>query len=335
MMDPRQPPSFPPTAGFPPAGSPLAGSLCALVTPFDETSEQRLNLDLFQTLAERQRDNGTTALVPCGTTGETPTLDDTEFEAMIRASVEVVRGTTVKVIAGTGSNSTREACRLTERAAELGVDGCLIVIPYYNKPSPAGVIRHFQELDRIGIPLILYNIPGRTGINVSPETIRAIAERCPQLVSVKAANGDLEEISETCLIRSSQGPLSVLSGDDALTLPILSLGGTGVVSVIANLLPRTTAALVERFSVGDITTARAIHHATLPLARALLKLGPNPTPIKALLSLGGYRVGNGRLPLVPLADAALAQLRAVAQQTRGALCAATLAYDEVLDRIAL
>ena len=330
MTPPHQSPSH-----LPLVGSPLAGSLCALVTPFDETPEQRLNLDLFHTLAERQRDNGTTALVPCGTTGETPTLDDTEFEAIIRASVEVVRDTSVKVIAGTGSNSTREACRLTERAAELGVDGCLIVTPYYNKPSPAGVIRHFQELDRIGIPLVLYNSPGRTGINISPETIRAIAEQCPRLISVKAANGDLEEISETCLIRTAQGPLSVLSGDDALTLPILSIGGMGVVSVIANLLPRTTAALVERFSVGDITSARAIHHATLPLARALLKLGPNPTPIKALLSLGGYRVGNGRLPLVPLTDAALTQLRAVAQQTRDALRAATFAYDEVLDRIAV
>lgn len=325
-MTPPQPPTSPLS---------LTGSLCALVAPFDESPSQRLNLDLFQTLAERQRDNGTTALVPCGTTGETPTLNDDEFEAMIRTSVAVTRGTAVKVIAGTGSNSTREACRLTERAAELGVDGCLIVIPYYNKPSPAGIIRHFQELDRIGIPLVLYNIPGRTGINVSPDTIRAVAERCPQLIAVKAANGDLEEISETCLIRSSRGPLNVLSGDDSLTLPILSLGGTGVVSVIANLLPRTTAALVERFSVGDIATAQAIHHATLPLARALLKLGPNPTPIKALLSLGGYRVGDGRLPLVPLSDSALTQLRVVAQHTREALRAASFSYDEVLDRIAL
>ncbi len=315
----------------------LRGSLCALVTPFDTTPAQRILPERFASLARYQCDNGTAALVPCGTTGEAPTLDDDESDELIRICISVAKGSGVKVIPGTGSNNTREAVRLTERAAALGADGCLIVVPYYNKPSQEGVLRHFSELNRIGIPLMLYNIPGRTGINVAPDTIRRIADICENLVAVKAANGNLEEISDTCsLLRSrafSSRPLAILSGDDALTLPILSVGGVGVVSVIANVLPRTTAALVERFAAGDIPAAQTLHHALLPLAQALLRVGPNPEPIKALMSLGGIEVGHGRLPLVPPTPHCLTLLRTAAASTRDALRAAGFAYEELLDRI--
>jgi 4-hydroxy-tetrahydrodipicolinate synthase len=211
------------------------------------------------------------------------------------------------------------------------------VVPYYNKPSQEGVLRHFSELNRIGIPLMLYNIPGRTGINISPDTIRRIADVCENLVAVKAANGNLEEISDTySLLRSGTSPsrpVAILSGDDALTLPILSVGGVGVVSVIANVLPRTTATLVERFAAGDVSTAQTLHHALLPLAQALLRVGPNPEPIKALMSLGGIEVGHGRLPLVPPTPNCLALLRTAAASTREALRAGGFAYEEILDRI--
>jgi 4-hydroxy-tetrahydrodipicolinate synthase len=314
--------------------TPLSGSLCALVTPFDEAPAQRLNAQLFETLAVKQREGGSSALVPCGTTGESPTIYEEEFEEMIRISVAVAQGTDLKVIPGTGSNSTREACRLTERAADLGAHGCLIVTPYYNKPSAAGVVRHFEELNKIQIPLVIYNIPGRTGIQIPAETIKLIAERCPYVVAVKAANGDLEDISECCAITSNlPQTFSVLSGDDALTLPILAVGGTGVVSVVANALPRTTAEMVRRFTDGQLIGARILSQAMLPLAKALLRTGPNPCPIKAILTLGGYSVGSCRLPLVPLENGAVEQLLMAARQTRAALKAANFPYDELLDRI--
>jgi 4-hydroxy-tetrahydrodipicolinate synthase len=316
------------------SGSPLSGSLCALVTPFDESPAQRFNAQLFETLAVQQREGGSSALVPCGTTGESPTIDDDEFEEMIRISVAVAHGTDLKVIPGTGSNSTREACRHTERAASLGAHGCLIVTPYYNKPSAAGVVRHFEELNKIQVPLIIYNIPGRTGIQIPAETIRTIAERCPYVVAVKAANGDLEDISECCAITANlPQPFSILSGDDALTLPILAVGGTGVVSVIANVLPRTSAEMVRRFAAGDLLGARILSQAMFPLAKALLRTGPNPCPIKALLTIGGYPVGGCRLPLVSLENGPIEQLLSAARQTRAALRAVEFSYDELLDRI--
>lgn len=316
------------------SSSPLSGSLCAVVTPFDESPAQRLNGQLFESLAVRQREGGTSALVPCGTTGESPTIDDEEFDEMIRTSVAIARGSDLLVIPGTGSNSTREACRLTERAAELGAHGCLIVTPYYNKPSAAGVVRHFEELNKIQIPLIIYNIPGRTGIQIPAETVRRIAERCPFVVGIKAANGDLEDIAECCAITTTlPQPFSILSGDDALTLPILAVGGSGVVSVIANALPRATAELVRRFREGDLTGARRLSHALLPLSKALLRTGPNPSPIKALMALGGLAVGQCRLPLVSLESTALEQLLQAARQTRAALQAADFPYDELLDRL--
>lgn len=329
------------------AGFPSRGSIVAIVTPFTSkgqcatkcccsgnSADDCVDTKVLRNLVKLHKDSNTTAIVPCGTTGEAPTLSAEDFEAIISTVTDEVKGSCVKVIAGTGSNSTKKAVEMTARAKELGVDACLIVTPYYNKPSPEGLIAHFRELNNIGIPLILYNVPGRTCSNVEPRTIIQIAESCENVVGVKAANGDLEQITQTIVMAKSLGrPLAVLSGDDALTLPIMSVGGTGVISVAANIIPKVMSNLVSSFQVGDWQTSQTIMQAIHQFCVSLLKLGPNPTPIKGLMNRVGLEVGTCRLPLTDLSSEVLESLVRIAREMRNTLRAADLECDTTLDNL--
>ena len=279
----------------------LKGSIVALVTPFLDDTEQSVNTEKLLELVNLHAESHTAAIVPCSTTGESPTLLKEEWEVVVSTVIEAARNTNLKVIPGTGSNSTQEAVRLTERAAELGAHACLVVTPYYNKPSPEGVLAHFQELDKVGIPLILYNTPSRTGIDLGVDLIMELCEKCPSIAGLKASNGDLDQITEVIYRSSELGrPFSVFSGDDSLTLPILSVGGVGVISVAANIIPRVMNELVASFMRSDLNQSRIITHAIHSFCCTLLKSGPNPVPIKSVMNLAGMNVGSCRKPLVDL-----------------------------------
>jgi 4-hydroxy-tetrahydrodipicolinate synthase len=312
----------------------LQGSVVALVTPFVDDTEQSVNREKLAELVKLHVDSNTAAIVPCGTTGESPTLLDEEWDAVVSTVIEVARNTNLKVIPGTGSNSTREALRLTERAAELGADACLVVTPYYNRPSPEGVLAHFQELDKVGIPLILYNIPSRTGIDLGADLIMELCERCPSIIGLKASNGDLDQITEV-IYRSSQlgRPFSVFSGDDSLTLPILSVGGVGVISVAANIMPRVMDELVASFMRSDLNKSKIITHTIHSFCRTLLKSGSNPAPIKSVMNHAGMNVGSCRKPLVDLSKDKAATLFYELQMMKNGLSAQQIPYDEVLTGI--
>jgi len=245
--------------------------------------------------------------------------------------IEAARDTNLKVIPGTGSNSTREALRLTERAAELGADACLVVTPYYNRPSPEGILAHFQELDKVGIPLILYNIPSRTGIDLGADLIMELCEKCPSITGLKASNGDLDQITEV-IYRSAQldRPFSVFSGDDSLTLPILAVGGVGVISVAANIMPRVMDELVASFMRSDLNRSRNIMHAIHGFCRALLKSGSNPAPIKSIMNRACMKVGSCRKPLVDLSQDKAATLVHESQMMLAKFSGHHIPYDEVL-----
>jgi 4-hydroxy-tetrahydrodipicolinate synthase len=309
----------------------LKGSIVALVTPFIDDAEQSVNREKLAELVKLHADSQTTAIVPCSTTGESPTLLKEEWEAVMSTVFEVARNTNLKVIPGTGSNSTREALRLTERAAELGAHACLVVTPYYNRPSPEGVLAHFQELDKVGIPLILYNTPSRTGIDLGADLIMELCEKCPSIAGLKASNGDLDQITEV-IYRSSQlgRPFSVFSGDDSLTLPILAVGGVGVISVAANIMPKVMDELVASFMRADLNQSRIITHAIHGFCRALLKSGPNPVPIKSVMNRAGMNVGSCRKPLVDLSKDKAATLFYELQMMKTRLSAQHIPYDEVL-----
>ncbi len=312
----------------------VQGSIVALVTPFQQKNIQQVDFDLIEKLVAFHADHGTAAIVPCGTTGESPTLSPEEHAEVIRRVVQAAKGTSLKIIAGTGSNSTREAIHLTSEAKKAGADACLIVVPYYNKPTPEGLLAHFKALDEIDIPLILYNIPGRTGINVIPEDIIHIARNCKNLIGLKASNGDLDQIAETVVLsKTLDKPFSVLSGDDSLTLPILSVGGQGVISVVANLMPRTMSQLVSSFHNQDIRKAQQLHMAIHKFCKSLLTLGANPMGVKAMLNRAGFAVGACRLPLINLADDKTDALIKVVKSMRHELKAADFAYDEILDKL--
>src|SRR6516165_1709858 len=257
---------------MPTKGRLFAGCTVALVTPFrdgalDETALRRS--------VEWQIAQGTPILSPVGTTGESPTLTHEEHESVIAFVVEAVAGR-AKVVPGTGSNSTAEAIRLTRFAARAGADGALLVAPYYNRPTPEGMYRHFAAIaDSVDLPLVLYNIPARTGRNLEPETVERLAEIGP-VVAIKEAAGSLDQVSELI----DRTDLTILSGDDSLTLPMLAVGAEGVVSVIGNVVPRDVMAMVEAFQSGRVAEARAWHARLFPLCRDMLGLAPNPIPIK-------------------------------------------------------
>jgi 4-hydroxy-tetrahydrodipicolinate synthase len=243
-------------------------------------------------------------LSPVGTTGESPTLSHEEHERVISLVVEAAAGR-AKVLAGTGSNATSEAIRLTRFAARAGADGALVVAPYYNRPNQEGLYRHFAAVaEGGGIPVVLYNIPARTGRNVEPATMERLAAVGP-IVAVKEAAGSLDQASELL----DRTDLTILSGDDSLTLPMLSVGAEGVVSVVANLVPRDVMALIDAYDRSEMGEARRRHARLYPLARDLLGLAPNPIPIKAALALLGRASAEVRLPLCPLDEPSLGALR--------------------------
>ncbi len=282
-------------------GEAFAGLSVAMTTPFvdGEVDYARLAEQVeFQVAA------GTTCLCPTGTTGESPTLTHDEHERVISAVVEAAAGR-IKVMPGTGSNSTAEALRLTRWAAQAGADAALVVAPYYNKPTQQGFYDHYRTLaEQVDIPLCIYNIPGRTAKNVEPDTIIRLAE-LENIALVKEATGSLDQASQ--IISSTN--LTVLSGDDSLTLPLLSIGGRGVVSVVGNIVPGDLLALLAAFESGDVDLARRSHHKLFPLCRDMLSLATNPIPVKAALKLLGRDTGEVRMPMTELTDADETKLR--------------------------
>lgn len=277
---------------MPSKGRMFAGCTVALVTPF---RDGEVDYPALKAMVDWQVTQGTPVISPVGTTGESPTLTHDEHDRVIAAVVEYAGGR-VKVMAGTGSNSTSEAIRLTKFAAKAGADGALVVSPYYNRPTQEGLYAHFAKLaESVDLPIVLYNVPSRTGRNLEPETIERLAKLGP-VVAVKEASGSLDQVSDI-LARTN---LTVLSGDDSLTLPMMAVGAEGVVSVVGNLIPREVIALVDAFSKGDPAEARRQHARLFPLCRDLLSLAPNPIPVKTALAMLGRGNAEMRLPLSPL-----------------------------------
>src|SRR5438128_378858 len=279
----------------------FAGLTVALITPFKGGD---VDYDALLRLVDWHVEQGTDGLAPVGTTGESPTLDHEEHERVMGAVVERARGR-IKVLPGTGSNSTREAIRLTRFAQRAGANGALMVGPYYNKPTQEGYYRHFAAVaEAVDLPIVLYNIPGRTGSNILPETIARIAEH-PRIVAVKEATGSLDQASQIAHLCD----IAILSGDDSLTLPIMSIGGKGVVSVVGNVVPRDMKSLVSAFAKGNVAEAQAWHRKLFPLCRDMLGVATNPIPVKAALKLLGRGTGELRLPMTPLDAAGEAKVR--------------------------
>lgn len=281
----------------------LSGSMVAIVTPFRDGKVDEHGL---KKLIEQQIEAGTSAIVPCGTTGESATLSHAEHDRVIELTVEAVKGR-VPVIAGTGSNNTAEAIRLTKHALDCGADASLQISPYYNKPTQEGLFQHFKAIsEAVDLPLIPYNIASRTGVNMLPQTVARIAEACPNVIGIKEASGNLEQMSQ--IQRLTGGRLALLSGDDALSLPVISVGGTGVISVAANLVPGDVAAMVQAALNQDWVKARQLHEKLLPLIKALF-IETNPIPIKAAMSEMGWISGEVRLPLTPISSGGIEVLR--------------------------
>ncbi len=286
---------------MPTKGEGFAGLSVAITTPFNNGE---LDLDTLRNQIEFQIEAGTHCVVPVGTTGESPTLSHDEHERVIAASVEFAAGR-IKVMPGTGSNSTREALRLTQWAAKKGADAALVVAPYYNKPTQQGFYLHFKALaEAVNIPICVYNIPGRTAKNIEPETLARMAE-LPNITMVKEAAGSMDQVSQIIALTD----LTVLSGDDSMTLPMLAVGARGVVSVAGNIVPRDVLAMWNAFESGNMTEARRWHAKLFPLCRDMLGLSTNPIPIKAAMKLLGRDNGELRLPMTALDGASEAKLR--------------------------
>jgi 4-hydroxy-tetrahydrodipicolinate synthase len=282
----------------------LTGTHTALVTPF---RDGQVDYDRLAQNVDFQIDHGIDGVVPVGTTGESPTLTHDEHRAVIEKTVEAAAGR-CQVIAGTGSNATAEALSLTQHAAGAGADMALMVNPYYNKPTQEGLTRHFLTVaDAVDLPICLYNIPGRTNVTMAPATVARLAEH-PNIVAVKEATGSLDLATEIATLVDLE-TFSIISGDDSLTLPLMAVGGRGVISVLSNLLPDRVKALVEAAAAGDFATARQRHLALFRLCKGCLTLATNPIPIKAALHLAGRDTGELRLPLTELDEAGQAQLQ--------------------------
>ena len=280
------------------------GSIVAIVTPF---KNGQVDEEAYRKLIEFQIENGTSAIVPCGTTGESATLDANEHARVIDIAVEAVNKR-VPVIAGTGGNSTREAIALSKHAKEVGVDATLQVTPYYNKPTQEGLFRHYEAiLKAVPLPQILYNVPGRTSVNMLPETVARLAE-FPEIVAIKEASGNVGQMAE--IVQLAGDRITLLSGDDNLTLPILAIGGKGVVSVVANIAPGLSANLVKAWKNGKIEEARTLFYKLLPLCKAMF-FETNPIPVKTAAALMGLIGDEMRLPLCPMSTANLEKLKTV------------------------
>ena len=281
-------------------GDRFAGLTVALVTPFRDGAVDEAAL---RKLVDFHIESGTDCISPVGTTGESPTLSHLEHESVIATVCEQAAGR-VNVVAGTGSNSTSEAIRFTKFAKQAGADAALMVAPYYNKPSQEGFYQHYRAVaEAVDLPIVLYNIPGRTSKNIEPETIARIGE-LPNIVAVKESTGSMDQSSQ--ILASSD--LTVLSGDDSLTLPLMSIGAGGVVSVVGNIIPQDVKAMIAAFNSGNIADAQARHLKLFNLCRDLLGLSTNPIPIKAAMQMLGRDTGEVRLPLTDLDDTQKASL---------------------------
>ena len=279
------------------------GTFTALVTPFRNGD---VDLAALDKLIETQVAAGISGLVAVGTTGESPTLTHEEKEEVIAQVVKVAAGRG-KVLAGTGSNSTRDSIAMTKFAEKTGADGALLVAPYYNKPSQEGLFRHFKAIaDATSLPIMLYNIPGRCAVDILPETVVRLTENCRNIVSIKEASGSVERVGE--LRRRLPDEFTILSGDDSLTLPFLSVGAAGVVSVATNLFPSEVCALVRACESGDLKSAGTLHRKLLPLFKDLF-IEPNPVPVKTALGWRGAMSDEVRLPLCEMSEPNQARLR--------------------------
>jgi len=272
----------------------LKGSFVAIVTPF---KNGEVDFDKLKELVEYQIENGTDGIVPCGTTGESPTLSHDEHDKVVDAVVEYAAGR-VKVVAGAGSNSTREALRLTKHAKETGADATLCITPYYNKPTQQGMIEHFTHIaDQVEIPMVMYNVPGRTGVKLMPDTIAKLAEH-PNIIGIKEACGSVEQVCEIL----SRCDITVLSGDDSLTFPMMAVGAKGVISVAANIIPRAISDMVNQFLDGNVDETKYIHYRYWRLFKDLF-IETNPIPIKTAMDMLDMLVFEMRLPMCSMQPA--------------------------------
>ena len=282
----------------------FSGAIVAIVTPFKEGKVDERSL---RELIEFQIKNGTDGIVPCGTTGESSTLSHEEHDRVIEITVDAVKKR-VPVIAGTGSNSTDEALRLTKHAYEAGADGALSVCPYYNRPTQEGLYQHFKIIsETVPIPIVPYNIPSRTGVNLMPETVARLA-KISNIVGIKEASGSLKQMQDVISLCGEK--FDVLSGDDFFTFPLLSIGGRGVISVVSNIVPADMAAMIDAFEAGDIKKAKKLHHKLVPLVDSLF-IETNPVPVKAALSMMGKISYDVRLPMYKMSDSNYEKLKAV------------------------
>jgi 4-hydroxy-tetrahydrodipicolinate synthase len=284
------------------------GSLVALVTPFRHGQVDEAKL---RELVEFHVSHGTDAIVPCGTTGESPTLSHDEHKRVVEIVVETARGR-IPIVAGTGSNSTAEAIDLTAHAKKAGASGALVVNPYYNRPTQEGLYRHFRAVaEAVDLPILVYNIASRTAVNVETDTLARLVKDCPNIVGVKEASGSLDQMTQVIL---ACGPeFSVLSGDDVLTLPLMSVGGRGVISVIANLVPRETAEMTHAALASDWKLARELHLRLFPLSRAMF-IETNPIPVKEAMAMMGMIEPEYRLPMCRMSEANRQRLKAILDQ---------------------
>lgn len=283
----------------------FVGGNTALITPFDE--DENFDEEGFRENIKFQIEDGIDGIVPVGTTGECATLSHEEHKKVVEVAVDAASGK-VPVMAGTGSNSTREALMLTKHAAEVGADGVLLVAPYYNKPTQRGIYEHYMKLaEEVNIPQVIYNIPSRAGRNIEAETIIRLSEH-ENIVAVKEASGDLNQVAE--IIEKTEDDFEVLSGDDRLTLPILSLGGVGAVSVASNVMPGNISELIHSYLDGNPQKSRDLHYRYLPLFRSLF-METNPGPVKAAIDMLGRPAGKPRPPLVEANEDTKSKLREV------------------------
>jgi 4-hydroxy-tetrahydrodipicolinate synthase len=279
------------------------GAFTALVTPF---RNGKIDAAAYEKFIKDQVAAGISGIVAVGTTGESPTLSHDEREELIRLAVATAKKR-CRVLAGTGSNATQHAVADTKMAEKLGADGALLVAPYYNKPSQEGLFRHFETIaGATSLPIMLYNIPGRCGVDIAPDTVARLAKACRNIVSIKEASGSVERVSE--LRARLPESFTILSGDDSLTLPFMSVGAVGVVSVASNLFPREVCTVVHAFQLADAKLAMKLHHKMFPLFKDLF-IEPNPVPVKTALGWRGAMSGEVRLPLCEMTQANQARLR--------------------------
>jgi len=291
----------------------MRGCATALVTPFRKDGS--LEDECFRRLVERQIRSGVRLLVPCGTTGESVTMNEDERLALIRATVEIVKNKDARVLAGTGSNNTAATIDFTRRAREAGADGALVVAPYYNKPTQAGLFAHFSEIAKSvrGFPIVLYNVPSRTSSNISAATTLRLAREHENVVATKEASGNFSQVME--ILKDRPRNFRVFSGDDATALPFIALGGDGLVSVVSNELPKEASRMVEKALDGAFTAARKIHFSILPLMEANF-IESSPAPCKFVMKEMGLLEENLRLPLVPVTKETQTKLRAVMKEVK-------------------